>query len=719
MSIWKHTHQKSIYDSIEKKTDNYFNNLYLKSNGMINEDDLEDYETGVVIKNNLNYREGQHNYALDVMDAIRNKKILLIQAGVGCGKSYGYLIPVFNTFAKFSGENADSFDKVIISTSNIALQYQLIKDIDIISRELDIPIESVIAKGVNNFACIKRIEKLINSNFTFDNRREELKRILAEIREKASSDKADLTEISKNVWKDIQLCGRGYCSNCLYAKECSFHKVEQKIKVSNIIITNHANYISNVLKSDANDKDEILFSKDVDMVIIDEAHKFEENLINVLKGEIRLRTIFYNLDQVCNFISDNIYDEDINISDYIDYINDIKERFRYLFAYIKRSASIAFNKSNKNNNSITDGDRLSFNFNKDIINIIDGLKDKLSSIMSNFVKIEVVDVKNKIKKEQLINWFSFVSYLLDDMSLGNDRNNIYWVSFYDEDYINLGYVMKDKSSVTKKIFDRKIPIVCTSATMLDKDNSYSYFRKRIGLDKISRGIEEAEEQLSPFDYDNNALFYYDLEVAVPNDTTNNIRDLALKIDELIRATNGKALVLFTSKTRMKEVYDLIAENTYPFKVLIQNDSNADAVREEFEHDTDSCLFATGSFWEGISIKGSSLSNLIITHLPFDNVDAINKYEAGKYKLLEDKMNNVYLPDMLIKMKQAIGRLIRSYTDTGIVSCLDSRIGNYLEEVKAISPIKNFTNDMKVIYEFVDEKVNKKYIDTKKLILEKE
>ena len=161
-----------------------------------------------------------------------------------------------------------------------------------------------------------------------------------------------------------------------------------------------------------------------------------------------------HLDQIGSFISDNIYDEDINVLDYIDYITDVKERFKYLFAYIKRNASIAFNKSNKNNNSITDGDRLSFNFNKDIINIINGLKIRLNFIMSNIVKTEVLDVKVKLKKEQLINWLSSVIYLLEDMSLGNDRSNIYWVSFYDEDYINLGYVIKDKSIVTKKIFDR-------------------------------------------------------------------------------------------------------------------------------------------------------------------------------------------------------------------------------------------------------------------------
>lgn len=715
-SIWKRVHEKRIYDLIEEKVDSYFNDLYVKTHSTNINEDFKELEVVDVVKNDFTYREGQHNYALDVMDAIRNKKVLLIQAGVGCGKSYGYLIPIFNTFALVKGESVERFEKIIISTSNIALQYQLIRDIELISRELDIPIEAVIAKGVNNYACVKRIEKLINSKYTFDNRKEELNRILTKIREAGSCDKADLGEISKSVWKDIQLCGRGYCSNCAYLKECSFYEIEQKIKISNIIITNHANYISNVIKSANKDKNELLFSNDADMVVIDEAHKLEENLINVLEGEVRLMNIFYNLDAVYNFISENIYEEEANINDYMNYINNTKEKFRYLFVHIKRSASVTFHKNNRNNNSITDGNRLSFSFNKDILNIINIVRNDLGFVLDKLNKIEVSNYKEKSKRDQLINYLNMLYYLLSDMLLGNERHNIYWVSFYDEESINLGYVVKDKSVVVKRIFDEKIPIICTSATMLDGDNSYSYFRKGIGLEKINRGVEEAEEHLSPFDYDNNALFYYDLDIAVPDDKDNNICDLALKIGELIRATNGKALVLFTSKTRMKEVYDLLMMDSYPFKILIQNDSNADMVREEFEKDTNACLFATGSFWEGISIKGESLSNLIITHLPFDNVDAINKYEAGKYVTREEKMKNVYIPDMLVKMKQAIGRLIRSDIDTGIVSCLDSRVVNYLEEIRVVSPIKNFTNDMNRVYEFVDKKINNKEND-KKLVLD--
>lgn len=92
------------------------------------------------------------------------------------------------------------------------------------------------------------------------------------------------------------------------------------------------------------------------------------------------------------------------------------------------------------------------------------------------------------------------------------------------------------------------------------------------------------------------------------------------------------------------------------------------------------MFATGTFWEGIDIKGPALSNLIITHLPFDQVDAVNEYQASKYETDKEKMQEVYLPKMLLKFKQGFGRLIRSSEDRGIFVCLDPRISRYIPEI---------------------------------------
>lgn len=688
VGIWRSDRVKKVYDACADKMDDYFYGL------------ADGNSVKLVDRTELTYREGQHNFAWEVMDTIKNKGILLIQAGVGIGKSYGYLVPIFYTY-----DGVEEFKKIVISTSSIALQHQLLKDIDAISNMLGIKLNAVIAKGINNYACLKRIEHNINSGQTFDDRREILKSVLENIRKVGSSDKNDIVPVSEEVWKSIQLTSRGYCSNCAYAKECSFYKSEKEIKVSDIVITNHANLISNAL----NDGD---FTHDADMFVIDEAHKLEENIVNVRKGDIKITNIFKCLD-ILYYNMDLIKPEG-GLNDYSRELIKIKNNIRYLYSSIKKSAESMFNRTNRTNCAITDGDRLVFNFNGSINTNIDIVLKDMSLMINR--------INERLNKGQKLNAYAikFIRTffgILVDMKTGINSKNIYWVSFFNEESINLGYVSKDNSYITNKIFGKDIPIVCTSGTMLDKNNSYSYFASRVGIDKIGgRNIEFGDEIVSPFDYDNHALFYYDRKVAVPSNYDKYIRDLAVKISELIRVTEGKALVLFTSKKCMNDVYELISNDDFPFKIMLQSDNNINVICNEFENDINSCLFATGAFWEGIDIKGKSLSNLIVTHLPFDVVDAVNYYEASKYTYMEDKFKNVYIPNMLVKLKQAIGRLIRSVDDTGIVCCLGSRIENYLEYIGNVSPIKNITTDMKEVIDFSNACIinsNGKNIKTRK------
>lgn len=164
-------------------------------------------------------------------------------------------------------------------------------------------------------------------------------------------------------------------------------------------------------------------------------------------------------------------------------------------------------------------------------------------------------------------------------------------------------------------------------------------------------------------------------------------------------------MLFTSKSDMNYVYKKIGNKLDDINIYIQNDgSSQDKVKEQFKNDINSVLFSTGIFWEGIDIKGKALSNLIIARLPFPVVDPIMEYKKSKYK---NGFNKVYIPEMLIKLKQGIGRLIRSETDKGIVCILDSRMdAKYQDVIRQSIPIKNFTTDIEEIKKFVKEiKIN--------------
>lgn len=290
------------------------------------------------------------------------------------------------------------------------------------------------------------------------------------------------------------------------------------------------------------------------------------------------------------------------------------------------------------------------------------------------------------------------------MAKREDSEYIYWTSFYQKNKINICYTPKENYKITRSIFSKEIPILFTSGTLLDNQGSYKYFSDGVGLNQLTnRTIVYGDVQESPYDYENNSIFYYNPNLASPNEEEKYIKDLALEISELIKITEGKALILFTSKKCMNEVYNRLSKEEYTFELLLQTDTNTTEIKERFVKDVNSCLFATGAFWEGIDVKGKTLSNLIITHLPFDQVNAINQYKASQYSEKE-QFRQVYFPNMLMKFEQAVGRLIRSSTDTGIVCCLDSRFANYKDAISKNLPIKNYTTNKKDLYEFSSEKI---------------
>jgi len=164
--------------------------------------------------------------------------------------------------------------------------------------------------------------------------------------------------------------------------------------------------------------------------------------------------------------------------------------------------------------------------------------------------------------------------------------------------------------------------------------------------------------------------------------------------------------LFTSKSDMRYVYEYLKNTSdLSFPILMQEEGNTYQVKSKFMKDIDATLLATGAFWEGIDIKGKSLSNLIIVRLPFPLVDPIVEAKAKEYT---DGFGKVYLKEMLLKLKQGVGRAIRSGDDTALISILDSRIGRYNKryhnEIFDNFSDYSVTSDMDEVRNFVKSKI---------------
>jgi len=222
------------------------------------------------------------------------------------------------------------------------------------------------------------------------------------------------------------------------------------------------------------------------------------------------------------------------------------------------------------------------------------------------------------------------------------------------------------------VYDHYSSTILTSAT-LTVAGSFSFLSGRLGLDGF-----ETESLDSPFDYQSQSLLYVADHLPPPTQSADFNRAAADVIAAIIKASMGRALVLFTSYDSMNAVFALMPHTEYNY--LLQGDTSPAKLLDDFREDTHSVLFATQSFWQGIDVPGEALSCLVICRLPFEVPDD-PRLTAIAEKLKAEGISpfTAYqLPTAVLRFRQGFGRLIRTATDRGVVCVLDRRIlaGNY-------------------------------------------
>lgn len=654
--IWK---KEKFNPALYEATDNFFENIQGKKE--------------------LEYREGQHTMALDIVDSINNNSILLIEAGTGTGKSFGYLVPLI-----YASELNKDFKGFIISTSTIALQEQLKKEIEKVEEVLGISIPVTIAKGRSNYLCQKRLDYFA--------RREENKETAKTIRERVKAgqiDKRDFEDIANLDWKSINV-DKVNCTDCMYRSNCKYVLKRNAQRESKAIICNHDYLISEQLKRDELGKR----LNTPSIIVFDEAHTLPEKFRTAYQKSISkaaLEKLVYD-----------IYDQtEKNTETDLPVLSTINDLFRKISTRAKTEYK---------NNSIRDVETLDsettgFNCTPTVKVAITKLLVELNRLLEETRDYNKMDAKLAKKYSDLENVIHLFSDLLREPK---DRLNVYWATFLPNtrEHIQIDYIPKKLSSTIGKLISRQdSAMVFTSASLTTAKNDYSYFKQDLGLDDITRKAAYAEDsQDSPYDYDNNVSFYIAPDVVYPKSKDHELylTSLASKIEELMDTTQGRSLVLFTAKKDMQDVYALLKDKEKPYKILVQEDGkDAETLKETFAEDETSCLLATGSFWEGIDVKGPSLSNVIIAKLPFPTVDPIIQEKASRYT---NGFEEVYLKEMLIKLKQGTGRLIRCKDDKGIVSILDSRATDYLPAILNSLPFTNVTSDILQVTDFAGKNI---------------
>lgn len=624
-------------------------------------------------------REGQEDMALDICYSIKEHTHTIVEAGVGIGKSYAYIVPLLYYNLLFN-------KPILIATSTIALQEQLIKDVKKICSYIKHRPEIILAKGMTHFACRKRADEYFKDN----NKINEEDEVLYQYVQNGIVDKRFINlEINDDMWENVSIKSTDH-SKCEYFKTCRFMRLRNDmLETKGVILCNQDLLTVHFQKLRKGHRG--LLSENIDLIVIDEAHNLEDKVRNSLIESYSKNSIKTLIKESRNGI------KKVSIKNSLDLeIKNANDILNLLFLELERQIKVQIKENLKLKNN--DIERFFVNV-EDIKILIYKIQKQIKII---YEKVQFYSDSNLSEEiiESLADLDLFLNNILDENS-----NDLFWMEKNRSVEIFSCPKNIDKE-IRKLYFDKTKTTILTSATIADKNKGddkdrYEYFIKNTGF-KVEDGFLSSPKY-SPFNYNKNAMIY--CAENMPHPTYEREAFIKKGTDEIIKLidiTKGKALILFTSKNDLNEVYNILNKKNIGYNLLRQSmSSSQDEILDEFKKDEDSILLATGTFWEGIDIPGKALSNLIIFRLPFPVPDPIIEYKRNTSK---DFLMEVSVPYMIVKLRQGIGRLIRKDNDNGIVAILDSRIASnsnsrYKDVVFDSLPIKNRSSNIEDMRKF--------------------
>lgn len=572
-----------------------------------------------------------------VASALEEKRHLIVEAGTGTGKTLAYLVP-----AILAGK------RIVISTGTLNLQEQLFyKDLPFLQQHFDTPIRACYMKGRGNFACRQKI---------YDADKEPILQGMEEVADfqiiqqwEKTTQTGDRSEIrtlpeGSTAWGKID-ARRELCTGqkCQQFERCFLTLMHQRAVESDIIIVNHHLFFADLA---VKEEDYGGIIPDYAAVVFDEAHEIEDIAgqyfgLSVSNHQFHdLRRDISGLARRKNFGSNEL-------DRTLDMMEEHAERFFGLFPLVEGRqgfrAHEAFLEANEEAYL-------------NVLRVLELTGSHLQLIKDSPEEAVPLYRRTRELAERLATWME-----------AREKSYVYWVERRGRGCYLQATPVDVSRLLSARLFDNTDTVVLTSAT-LAVAGGFAFTEKRLGVPSARSLIVQSE-----FDYGEQAILYVAQHLPDPR-TPAYTRSAADEIAAILRASEGRAFVLFTSYQQMRMIYDRVSLAVH-YPTLLQGTGPRRALLEEFLETPNSVLFATSSFWQGVDVPGERLSCVIIDKLPFA-VPNDPVVEARIQQIREEGGNPFYdyqIPQAAIALKQGFGRLIRSRSDRGALVLLDNRI----------------------------------------------
>ena len=578
-------------------------------------------------------RDGQAWMAEAVADTLARSGQLVVEAGTGTGKTFAYLLPALQ-----SGR------KTIISTGTKALQDQLYhRALPLMSTAIGRPVTTALLKGRANYLCLQRLDTVAGQS-TSDSLANDLNAVREWRHRTVTGDRAELTEVEEDsaVWPLVTSTADNCLGNqCPLYQQCHVVKARRAAQEADLVVVNH-----HLLLADLALKEEgfVEFLPGAEAIILDEAHQIPDLAAQFFGINLSSRELERFFDEL-RVATLSLSQPELNRR-----LEKAHTALRVLRAEAPR----------------TEG-RHELSTVPELAAALHDLRAALVSLQEAVEALGDTSVDIDKLNEQILGVIEKLSILASDDSWDGLR----WLEVSARS-LRLNLTPLDVADTLKGLFNAADQAwIFTSATLAIGDD-FSHFTSRMGL-----GAAPGLTFPSPYALADHGLIYLPPGLPQPSDPEHTAAMLK-SVVPLLDLTVGGIFCLFTSHRALNAAKKWFKSRRKILKgrsLLVQGDSPRDDLIRKFRQKENAVLLGTGSFWEGVDVRGAALTIVAIDKLPF--ASPADPLMMARLEYIRRQGGNGFsehqLPQAVLSLKQGAGRLLRDQNDFGVIVLCDPRI----------------------------------------------